>query len=302
MSKKTIVNIKRHKYIYIMLIPIMLFFIVFKYLPMYGIQLAFKEYSIADGITGSPWVGFDNFTRLIGEENFWIAFKNTIIISFMKIIIGFPIPIILAILINEISFTKFKKVTQVIYTFPHFLSWVILSSIMFNLLSSNGAVNNLIALLGLQRYNFLTNTETFRYLLVFSESWKEAGWGTIIYIASILSIDPALYEATKIDGANRLDKILHIVWPGIRSVVVTMFILQIGRIMTAGFMQVFNLYNPTVYSVADILDTYVYRITFNMLPDFGFSTAVGLFTSVINFVLLMSADFIAKRLGQKGIS
>ncbi|MFV0504672.1 MAG: ABC transporter permease [Lachnospirales bacterium] len=301
MSHSTIRNIKKYKMIYVLLIPVVLYYVIFKYAPMYGVQLAFKEYRIADGITGSQWIGFENFINLMSQKDFWIALRNTVIISLMKLVIGFPIPVILSIVINEICFVRFKKVAQIVYTFPHFLSWVIISSIMFNLFSSNGAINNLIVLLGGEKYDFLTNTDTFRYLLVFSESWKEAGWATIIYMATIIGIDPSLYEAAKLDGANRFKKIVHIVWPGIKSVIITMFILQVGRTMSAGFMQIFNLYNPTVYSVADILDTYVYRITFETVPNFGFSTAVGLFTGIANLGFLICADKIAKLFGEKGI-
>ncbi len=294
-------NIKKSKYIYLLLVPILAYYLVFKYIPIYGLQLAFKEFSLMKGIAGSDWVGLAHFRSLFVESDFWQAFFNTIIISFMKLVIGFPIPVFIAILLNEIFFERFKRVLQVIYTFPHFLSWVILSSLIFNMLSSHGAVNNILALFGAEKINFLTNIRTFRYLLVFSEMWKEFGWGTIVYMATITCIDPSLYEASKIDGANRLQRNIHIVWPGIKSVVVTMLILNVGHLMSAGFMQIFNLYNPAVYSVADILDTYVYRISFLRMPNFGFSTAVGLFTGITNCILLLSANFVAKKLGEKGI-
>lgn len=290
-----------YRYIYLLLIPVFLYYAVFKYAPMYGIQLAFKKYNLQGGITGSPWIGFENFEYLFKRREFWQALKNTTVISFMKLILGFPISVILAILLNEIIFVKLKKIFQVIFTFPHFLSWVILSSIMFNLLANSGAVNNLLELSGFQRINFLTNKESFRFLLVYSEVWKEAGWGTIIYIATIANIDPSLYEAAIIDGANRWNKIRYITWPGIKSVVITMLILQVGHMMSAGFMQIFNLYNPSVYSVADILDTYIYRETFNVIPNFGLTTAMGLFTGLTNCILLLTANFISKKFGEKGI-
>lgn len=294
-------NAKKYRSVYLFLIPVLAYYIIFKYMPIYGIQLAFKDFSIAKGITGSPWVGFEHFERLFKEPDFIRALWNTLIVSMMKILLTFPVPVILAIVINEVCFKRFKKWMQVIYTFPHFLSWVVLAGIIFNLLSNEGAVNNLFAVMGMEKYNFLTNTGTFRFLLVFSDSWKEAGWGTIIYMATITGISPSLYEAAQIDGANRWQKIIHIVWPGIKAVVITMLILRVGRSMEGGFMQVFNLYNPTVYSVADILDTYVYRATFEQIPNFGYSTAVGLFKALINFGMLMSANFIARKLGQKGV-
>ncbi len=290
-----------NRYIYLMLIPVAIFYIVFKYVPIYGLQLAFKEFAIGSTITESPFNGVENFEYLFNEAEFWTAFGNTLIISFLKIIIGFPIPVLLAIAINEVVFMRFKKISQIVFTFPHFLSWIILSGLAFNLLSSTGAVNSILGSLGFDTVNFLTDTGVFRYVLVFSDIWKEAGWSTIIYIAAITSIDPSIYEAATIDGANRLDKILHIIWPGIRSVVVVMLILRLGQVMSAGFMQVINLYNPAVYSVADILDTYVYRISFETSPQFGVSTAVGLFTGITNCIMLLIADKVAKLFGEKGV-
>lgn len=298
---RLIKRMKPYKYIYIMLFFVAGYYIIFKYIPMYGIQIAFKDFSMRDGILGSAFNGVDNFKYLFKEKEFWLAFKNTLIISFMKIIVGFPIPIIISLMLNELVFTRYKKTLQIIYTFPHFLSWVIISSMIFNILSSSGAVNNILALLGFEKVEFLTNTDTFRWLIVFSDIWKEAGWGTIIYMATITGVDPSLYEAAKIDGANRLQKIIYIIWPGIKSVAVTMLILNFGQIMSAGYMQILNMYNPSVYSVADILDTYVYRITFLTMPDYGVSTAVGLFTGVTNFIMLCVANFISKLLGEKGI-
>lgn len=300
-NKQLIKQIKAYKYIYMMLLPVLLFYVIFKYVPIYGVQLAFKEFAFGAGISGSPWIGFDNFKYLFIEPEFWSAFKNTIVISFMKLFLGFPIPVLLSILINEVIFPRLKKGMQIIYTFPHFLSWIVLSGIMFNLLASTGAINNLLALMGLERIDFMTNVKIFRYLLVYSEIWKEAGWSTIIYMAAITNINPSLYEAAYIDGANRWHKIRYIVWPGILSVVVVMMILQVGQIMSAGFMQVLNLYNPAVYSVADILDTYVYRISFQGIPKFGVSTAVSLFIGVTNCILLLTANKIASFFGESGV-
>lgn len=291
-----------YRYIYLLLLPGLLYFIIFKYVPIYGIQLAFKDYSFAFGITGSPWVGFDNFTYLFSEAQFWNAFKNTLIISFMKLIVAFPVPVILAIFLSEIRWKKYQKIVQTILTFPHFLSWVILSGIMFTFLSNTGVINNMLELSGLPRIEFFTNVKTFRWLLVVSDIWKESGWSTIIYLAAILGVDASLHEAAAIDGANRFQKIWYIVWPEIRSVVVIMFILRVGSVMEAGFMQVLNLYNATVYSVGDILDTYVYRITFQSGLDFGVSTAISLFKGITNCILLITANTIAKKMGEKGIS
>lgn len=295
-------RIWKYRYIYLLLLPGLVYFIIFKYIPIYGIQLAFKDFSFAFGISGSPWVGFDNFDYLFSEAQFWNAFKNTLIISFMKLIFAFPIPVLLAIFLSEIRWKKYRRVVQTVLTFPHFLSWVVLSGIMFTFLSNTGVVNNMLEMAGLERVEFLTNAKGFRWLLVLSDIWKESGWSTIIYLAAILGVDVSLHEAASIDGATRLEKIRYIVWPEIRSVVIVMFILQVGSVMEAGFMQVLNLYNSSVYSVGDILDTYVYRITFQTGADFGISTAVSLFKGVTNCILLLTANFVAKRFGEKGIS
>ena len=295
-------RIWKYRYIYLLLLPGLVYFIIFKYIPIYGIQLAFKDFSFAFGISGSPWVGFDNFDYLFSEAQFWNAFKNTLIISFMKLIFAFPIPVLLAIFLSEIRWKKYRRVVQTVLTFPDFLSWVVLSGIMFTFLSNTGVVNNMLEMAGLERVEFLTNAKGFRWLLVLSDIWKESGWSTIIYLAAILGVDVSLHEAASIDGATRLEKIRYIVWPEIRSVVIVMFILQVGSVMEAGFMQVLNLYNSSVYSVGDILDTYVYRITFQTGADFGISTAVSLFKGVTNCILLLTANFVAKRFGEKGIS
>ena len=295
-------RIWKYRYIYLLLLPGLVYFIIFKYIPIYGIQLAFKDFSFAFGISGSPWVGFDNFDYLFSEAQFWNAFKNTLIISFMKLIFAFPIPVLLAIFLSEIRWKKYRRVVQTVLTFPHFLSWVVLSGIMFTFLSNTGVVNNMLEMAGLERVEFLTNAKGFRWLLVLSDIWKESGWSTIIYLAAILGVDVSLNEAANIDGATRLEKIRYIVWPEIRSVVIVMFILQVGSVMEAGFMQVLNLYNSSVYSVGDILDTYVYRITFQTGADFGISTAVSLFKGITNCILLLTANFVAKRFGEKGIS
>ena len=199
-------------------------------------------------------------------------------------------------LINEVKPMRYKRSVQTILTFPHFLSWVIVAGIMMNILANNGAVNNLLATMGLEKYNFLTDKGLFRYILVFTLSWKEAGWSCILYIAAITGIDPSLYEAATIDGANRWHKILHITWPGILPVVLITLILRVGSMMDAGFDQVMNLYNNTVLDVADILDTYIYRITFQRMPNYGFSTAVGLFKGLTNCILLLSVNAVCKKI------
>jgi len=294
-------SIISNKYTYIMLIPGVLFYLIFAYGPMYGITLAFKEFVISEGITGSPWVGLKNFEKLFSEKQFWDAFKNTIIISFGRLFFGFPAPIILAILVNEIRMKKYKKVLQTVFTFPHFLSWIIISGMIMNIFSSTGAINNLLGLLGFETQAFLANPGLIRPLLYSTDIWKSSGWSSIIYLAAISGVDLEQYEAATIDGANRFQRILHVTWPGMKPTAVLLLVLSVGGVMNAGFDQIFNLYNPTLYETADIIDTFVYRMTFQRPPDYGFSTALGLFKAIINFVLLLSADRFAKILGERGI-
>lgn len=305
---KTVVS---YKYIYLLLLPGLAFFVLFSYVPMYGIQLAFKQWSIAKGITGSEWVGLAKFEMLVNDPEFWRAFRNTVTIALLKILFGFPVPIILAILLNELKSRKMQRTLQTIYTFPHFLSWVVVAGIITNLLANDGAVNNLLAVLGLlkadpetglpNRVGFLMDPGLFRVLVIFSDFWKESGWSCIIYLAAIAGIDPSLYESAVIDGANRWNKIVSITWPSIMSLACILLVLAVGNIMNAGFDQIFNMYNPPVYDTADIIDTYIFRRSFQVQADFGYTTAVGLFRGVINCALLVSANAIVKKFGQESI-
>ena len=299
--KRLLKNIWDSRYMYLLLVPGLLFFAFFRYVPMYGIQLAWKEFAANLGVAGSPWIGWENFRFIFAEADFWNSLRNTLIIAGMQLIFVFPFPIILAILFNEVRQKKTKRVMQIILTFPHFLSWVILSSILTNLLGNSGVVNNIIVAMGGEKVNFLMNKGIFRWLLIFSLLWKESGWNAILYMATITAIDPALYEAATIDGANRWHRIRYITWPGISTIVTATFILRIGSIMDAGYMQVLNLYNPAVYEVGDILDTYIYRITFEKAPDYGVSTAVGMFKGVVNAVLMLSAEVVARKFNGEGL-
>lgn len=289
------------RYMYLLILPGILFFLIFRYIPIYGIQLAFKTFRASLGITGSPWCGFENFEYLFLNSDFWFAVRNTLLISLYQVIFCFPFPVILALFLNEIRLARYKKFVQTVYTFPHFLSWVLISGIVMNLLSSSGAVNSLIEALGGEKHQFLTDKALFRVDSVFFLAWKESGWNCILYLASITAIDPSLYEAATIDGANRWHRMRYITWPGISMIVVVTLILRIGSMMDVGFDQVINLYNASVYDVGDIIDTYVYRITFQRAGNFGVSTAVGLFKGVTNCILLLSANGICRLLGEEGI-
>lgn len=293
-------DIVKHKYFYIMILPVVVFYIVFSYVPMYGITLAFKTFDYSKGIMGSPWNNFENFREVLSNPDFVNAFINTLFISAGRLLIEFPIPIILALLLNEISKSKLKKIYQTVFTFPHFLSWVILSGIIVNILGDKGMLNQILVSLGFAKNTILTNNTSFLGLVFSSNIWKEAGWSSIIYLAAIAGINPELYEAATVDGANRFQKMKAVTWPTVRSTAVVLLVLAIGNIMNGGFDQIFNLYNPTVYKRADILDTFVYRSAFVDATGFGFSTAVGFMKSILNFALLLGANFIAKSIGEEG--
>lgn len=289
------------RYLYLMLIPGIVYFAVFHYAPMSGVILAFKKYNARLGIWGSQWVGMDNFARIFKTPAAMEAIRNTFEINIARLVFQFPAPIILALLINEMRGTKLKRVYQTIYTFPHFLSWVIVSTILSNFLANGGMINTIISNLGGTRINFLASVPLFRPLLYLTHNWKEMGWNAIIYMAAIAAIDPTLYEAATVDGATRLQQAWHVTLPCIRATIITLFILQVGRIMNSGFEQIFYLQNAAVKGVSEILDTYVYNITFKAVPNYGFSTAVGLFKSVINLFMLVAADRIVKWINGNGI-
>lgn len=294
-------KIWRYRYIYLLLFPGFAFFVIFNYIPMYGVTLAFKKYMAASGILGSPWIGFGNFEKLFSQPDFWRSLHNTIIISFQRILFEFPIPVILALMLNEVRRSPGKRLLQTIFTFPHFLSWIIVYGLIFNLMSDNGLINYIIVSLGGQKIAPLSDKSFFRSLLYITSNWKGMGWSAIIYLASITSINQELYESAILDGASKWKQTWHISLPSIRPTIAIMLILAVGNIMNAGFDQVFVMYNPSVYSVADILDTYIYRRAFSTGSNFGQSTAITLFKSVINFTLLFGANFVAKKLGESGI-
>jgi putative aldouronate transport system permease protein len=294
-------EMKKYKVLYLFLLPAFVWFFVFYYIPIYGVTIAFKDYSLTKGILGSPWVGFRHFERMFGSPEFARVFKNTLIISFLKLIFVYTSGIFLALALNELLHDKFKKIVQSITYLPHFLSWVIIGSIMVELLSpSSGLVNHIIIAFGGKPIYFLADTDWFVPILILSDTWQSIGWGSIIYLAAIAGVDPQLYEAATMDGAGRFKKIWHVTLPSITSVIIIMMIFNIGNMMNAGFDQIFNLYNPAVYEVADIIDTYVYRVGLIQM-NFSFSTAVGLFKNAIGLILVLVVNRLANRVGQTGL-
>jgi putative aldouronate transport system permease protein len=279
-----------------MFFPGMLLMLVFDYGPMYGLVLAFKDYNLGAGVWGSPWVGFDHFHRLFTDDTALQVLRNTIIISVLKLLAGIPAPIILALLINELRAGIFKRSVQSISYLPHFLSWVILSSMIYQLLApSTGIVNAVLRLLGFEPIYFLVEESWFRPILVMSSIWKEVGWGTIIYLAALASVSYELHEASVLDGASRFQRIRDINFPTIIPVIGIVALLSLGGILSAGFDQVFNLYNPQVYGVGDIIDTYVYRVGLVEL-DYSFATTVGLFKGVVGFTLILIFNAYARKI------
>lgn len=291
---------RQHWMLYFMLLPGLFFLFVYKLLPLWGLQIAFKDYKMfaADtpwnAITASSWVGLKHFRKLFGSSQFLKVLKNTLEINFLKILCLFPLPILCAILLNEIRNRIYQKLCQTMIYVPYFFSWVLIFGIFYSLLGSYGIVNSALNALGSKRINFFGDQRVFRWILVFTEGWKEIGYNTVIYLAAITGIDTTLYEAAKMDGANKFSQIRHITLPGLLPTIVLMLILKVGYILTTGFEQVLVFYNPSVYDVADIIETYVYRIGLGQ-ADFSLATALGLFNAVVAFILIIGANTVSKK-------
>ena len=294
-------RLKKSGFLIAMIIPAIAFYAIFCYVPMYGVLMAFQKYYPKLGIFGSKWIGFDNFKTIFNDPYFWTVLLNTIKIGSIKIVLAFLGAVTTALLLNELRMRKTKKVIQIIVTFPHFLSWVIIAGFVSSLFETSGSINDLIYVLGGERVMFMTKGNFFLGLIFGADIWKEAGWGSIVYLATMAGIPQDQYEAADIDGATRIQKIWHITLPGIKAVAILLLIMSVGGVLSAGFDQIFNLYNPTVYKYADILDTYIYRETFQSYRNPGIGTAVGLFKSVVSFILVITTDRIAKACGERGI-
>lgn len=293
----------KYRQLMILMLPGLAFIIIFNYIPMYGITLAFKDFRASEGILGSPWIDplFKNFEILFKAPSFYEILRNTVFISFVKIVLGFISKVGFAILLNELSNRYFKKIVQTISYMPNFLSWVILASFVIEVCSpSRGIINMIIKALGGTPINFLIDSRSFLGVIFVSNIWATVGWGSIIYLAAITNIDPQLYEAARSDGANRFQCIIHITLPQMAPVMIVMLILDMGNILNAGFDQIFNLYNPLVYSTADIIDTYVYRIGMTQMK-YSLSTAVGLFKNIIAFSMVMLVNSVARRLSEHSL-
>jgi len=290
-----------NKYLYLLLAPCVIYFLVFNYVPMYGLIIAFKDFKFSKGIVDSAWIGLENFKYLFGLSDFYRVLWNSVFLSLLKLVICFPIPIILSLSLNEIPFFQFKRLSQTTIYLPYFISWVVIGGILVNLLSPSwGIINEVIRFFGGEPMFFLGNAKYFRGIVLISHVWKNAGWDTIIYLAAITSINPELYEAATIDGASRFQRILHITLPGIKATIVILLLLSIGNIMNNGFEQIYVLQNTSNLQVSEVFETYTYKLGI-INGRFSFATTVGLFSSMVGFVLLMLANSGAKLIGEEGI-
>lgn len=293
--------IKRDIWLYVFLLPAVIYLIIFKYAPMVGMVIGFKDYSIGKGIWGSEWVGFDNFIRLFKTPNFFTILRNTIGLNILNLAFGFPAPIILSILINEINNKFYKRTVQTVLYIPHFVSWVILGGIIIQLTSLNGPISmGLSKLFGIEPISFITNQTSWVVIYILSGIWQSAGWGTIIYLAAITNVDSQLYEAAKIDGANKFQQIMNVTLPCIMGTIVTMLILRMGSMLSVGFEQIYMLQNSAVFDVSDVISTYEYRVGLEQ-RQYSLTTALGFFKGVVGLILVFGTNAIAKKLGEGGL-
>ena len=296
--------LRKYWQLYLLFAPVVIWYILFCYEPMTNITIAFKKFSVIRGIAGSPWVGLKNFEQMFAAPMFWRAFRNTLIMSAQNLVFGFPAPIIFALLLNELSAPRFKKIVQTISYLPHFISWSVAGGLVYMLLALNtGTINNIIVALGGQQQNFIGMNSAFRIIVLVSSIWKSLGWSAIVYLAAITGVDEQLYEAAYIDGAGRMQRLWHVTLPGIRSTISVMLILQIGNLLSVNFDQIYTLINEMVYETGETLDYYIYRVGLYSTNNFSMATATGLIKSMIGFVLVLGTNLITKKItdGEGGI-
>lgn len=292
-------HLKKYWSYYVMLLPGVIYIVMFKYIPMMGSVIAFKDYSAYQGILDSPWCGLENFKKLFQYPDFYKILGNTLILGALKTFLTFPIPVILALMLNEIRNAKVKKVVQTIICIPYFVSWVVVGGLVFDICGVGGLFNNVRDFFGMEPLLVMQKESWFRPIYVLSTIWKESGWGTVVYLAAISSIDPSLYESAAIDGASRFQKMRYITFPLLIPTILTLLLLNIGSFLTLGFDQVYNLYTPMTYAVADIFDTYVFRVGIQQ-AQYSFATAVGLFQSVVGLIMVVTFNKIANKVSDDG--
>ncbi len=293
-------DLSEHWQLYLMALPVIIYFLVFNYAPMAGIIMAFQKFSMRKGIFGSPFIGFENFERFFTSPNFWRLLKNTLLISFYGLIFSFPLPIVFALCLNEVRNTKFKKIVQTISYLPYFISVVVVVSILYDFGKSSGLITNIAEFFGWNGGAVISSPSWFRTLYIGSNLWQHLGYNSIIFISALAAIDPTLYEAATIDGANRWQQTLHVTLPGIASTIVVLLILRLGQIMGVGYEKIILMYGPSTYETGDVISSYVYRMGL-LNSDYAYSTAVNLFNSVINLIVLSTANFISRKVNETSI-
>ena len=299
-SKTIKKDMQRNWSLYILAIPVIIYFLLFAYKPMYGALIAFKDFSPGRGFSRSPWVGFAHFIRFFNSPYFYRLLRNTFLISFYGLIFGFPAPIILALLLNEVRHSPFKRTIQTITYLPHFISLIVICGMIVDFSLSTGLFNDIIKFFGGQRFPLLQQPSLYRPIYITSDIWQHVGWGTIIYLSALSAIDPQLYEAAMIDGAGRFRQLFAITLPSIAPTIVILLILRIGQLLSVGYEKTLLLYNPATYETADIISTYVYRVGL-LEQNWSYSTAIGLFNSAINFFLLIMANMISRRVSETSL-
>ena len=292
---------RRDYQLYIMMLPVVVYLFIFAYIPIYGVQIAFKDYNVGQGILGSPWVGFDNFTRFFRSFQFWNVLKNTLVLSLYGLIAGFPIPILLALMVTQVRREGFKKFVQTVTYAPHFISEVVVVGMLFIFLSpTSGIVNIGLGKLGVQAVNFLAEPSMYKHLYVWSGVWQGAGWGSIIYIAALSAVSPELYEAARIDGASKFQQIVHIDFPSILPTATILLIMNAGSIMNQGAQKAFLMQTGTTAASQEIIATYVYKVGL-IQNQFSYSSAIGLFNNIINIILLVTVNTVSRRLSENSL-
>lgn len=293
-------DFQRHKFKYLIFLPVFIYLILFCYKPMYGVVIAFKKFRPSLGIERSPWVGFFQFTRAFEDPYFWRALRNTFTISFLSLIFSFPVPVLLALLLNEVKVSWFKRTVQTLSYMPHFIASVVVCGMITIYCQTNGLFSQIMVFFGGEPTNLLTHSKYFYPIYILSTIWQNMGWNSIIYLATLAGIDQEQYEAAKIDGASRIQQMIHITLPGLIPTITMLLILNMGKVLSVGYEKILLLYQPLTYDVADVISTYVYRVGL-IDADYSFSTAVNLFNSVVNIVFLLVSNRISKKLGQSGL-
>ncbi|MGI2296425.1 MULTISPECIES: ABC transporter permease [unclassified Paenibacillus] len=292
---------RSHKYLYIMIFPVVLYYLIFQYAPMYGAIIAFKDFHVAKGILDSSWVGFKHFQDFFSSYYVWRLIKNTLLLNVYQLVFVFPAPILFALLLNELIGPWFKRIVQTVTYLPHFISLIVIGGMITQFVSRDGFITDILVWLGMDRTAMLGHPEFFRPIYIISEIWQSVGWSSIIYLAAISGVNPELYEASRMDGAGRMKQMWHVTLPGISSIIVILLILKIGSMMDIGFEKIILLYNPNTYVTADVINTFVYRRGLTSSMEFSYATAVGLFQSSINFILLIFANWFSRKVSETSL-